>query len=622
MTKTILLSSLSPVQWRDLCARVHAAWPVGKMSTNSWVLSVAITQPAMQESATELGEVAEVVKNAEKQAQQGHWVVCSVAYESAPAFDSSLTVSPAIFGEKGEQMPQLAGWQAFQPSSMVKLVLDADFPTPATTPWLKEADTKWFDSCFAEIKTCIGRGDFYQINLTERLGCQLEDDNGPANWFALFCRLYLTQPVAYALYMRGNGFAYLSLSPELFFEVDCGKLMTRPMKGTRSASHDWRDKLSDNPKDRAENVMIVDLLRNDMARVCKPRSVQVASLFDVMHLPTVEQMTSTIQGELKDGVNLLAIFQALFPCGSVTGAPKAQAMKQIASLETSRRGIYCGALGLLYPGGRARFNVPIRTVYACENGLRYGVGSGITWYSSSQGEFLEWHQKTRFLRKATGDFSLLETVRLEHGIWVRLEGHLARIKQAAAYFGFVWDEATIRRKLQTVAAENSNTICRGRWLLDSEGQCTVELHDMPATIENATIALATRAFEANGPFVGMKTTWRGHYDAFLPTDPDVFDTLLYDGQGHLTETCRANIVLDTGNKLVTPQAKPVNAANLLRGVFRDALLRENTIEERALTLDDLAKAKRMWVINSLREWTTVARVVNARGEVVMDFNTH
>ena len=257
------------------------------------------------------------------------------------------------------------------------------------------------------VRKAIEAGEFYQINLTTRLNAK----SGHVDAWQLFQHLYLTQPAPQSVFLRGTAFNVISLSPELFFHWDGQSLTTAPMKGTRQPHAGSFDVLSDSEKDRAENVMIVDLLRNDMAKVCQPRSVQVRSLFDVMHLPTVDQMTSSIAGRTLPGTGLKDVFAALFPCGSVTGAPKSQAMLRIAQWEKSPRQFYCGALGVLSPGGVAHFNVPIRTVIEHKSMLEYGVGSGITWYSTVGDEKKEWWQKTVFLRESTADFRVLETLR-------------------------------------------------------------------------------------------------------------------------------------------------------------------------------------------------------------------
>lgn len=611
MSVSIALSSFDASAWQRYCSLIHAAWPLGRNLDGHWVFAVAF-KPVVDKFASTLPEVKPLLVDAENAARQGYWVVCEVAYEAAPAFD--------VFVVKPQAKPgNLASFQAFDEQSIQRLVIDCELPKVETEPWVSQGDVSWYRDSFKRIRDAIECGEFYQINLTNRLTSKVVNEGDANDPFGLFCQLFVAQPVPYALFNRSENHATLSLSPELFFELNAGRLTTQPMKGTREAMSVWPDKLSDLPKDRAENVMIVDLLRNDMARICKPRSVQVKSLFDVMQLPTVEQMTSTISGELQAGKQLVDVFDALFPCGSVTGAPKAKAMQTIADLEVASRGVYCGALGLLYPSGRARFNVPIRTVQWRDGDLTYGVGSGITWYSSEEGEFAEWHQKTKFLRQSTSDFQLLETVRFDKGIWIRQLEHLARLKEGADFFGFAYDGAVIKAQLDSMALEAGQNESRGRWLLSQDGKFEVQLFDMPHALSDVTLQLAHSPITVCGPFVGFKTTWRAHYDVFTPTDSTVFDTVLFTPEGRLTETCRGNLILEVDGRLLTPTATPRNAGNLLRGTFRDVLLRENTITESELTIDDLKQAERLWVVNSLREWVTVSRVINTQGEVINDF---
>ncbi|MCQ8896867.1 chorismate-binding protein [Limnobacter humi] len=579
-------------------------------------LCVAQGKPAQVCTARTLHDVMPTLDQAETWAQQGLWVVGGLVYEAAPAFDPAFTVQAA--GYAGP----LAVFHAYEADQVHTLSL-TELLDPArpikTTPWCNVQRTDAFNAAFSAAREAIAAGEFYQINLTTRLTAAAPADS-PWN---LFLQLFNAQPAANSLFLEHADGAVLSLSPELFFRWEQGRLTTSPMKGTRATAAQshlsaWKDgRLSDSSKDRAENVMIVDLLRNDLARVCLPRSVQVQSLFDILVLPTVEQMTSTIIGQTRADCPLRAVFSALFPCGSVTGAPKAQAMKRIAEWEPAPRGFYCGALGVLAPGGAAHFNVPIRTVQwnpvvapsgaNGELGLVYGVGSGITWYSNAQSEHREWWEKTVFLRQSTCEVQILETVALSHGHWAREHLHIERMRQSAVHFGYVWDPLEVHQVLATAAQQHASGQWRGRWLLSPEGRLTVQCDAMPATPDSVVLRLADSPFEAQADFVMHKTTHRPHYDHAFAQANGAFDVLLWNAEGLLLETCRCNIVLDLDGTLFTPANKP--GSNLLAGVLRQALLQHNTIHEMSLRKNDLQRARAVWLINSLRGWIPVREVV-------------
>lgn len=571
-------------------------------------LCVASGQPVRVLSTSVLGEVALILEQAHALSKQGMYVVGGLSYEAAPAFDASLRVCAS------PQCP-LIEFHAFDAGQISILPL-AQLHTLAAEipffPWQDRQSHSDYSNSFRQVRKAIEEGEFYQINLTTRLQAR---SAGLDPW-VLFQHLYTAQPAPQSVFLRGSAFNAVSLSPELFFHWDGAELQTAPMKGTRNPALAGFEVLSDSEKDRAENVMIVDLLRNDMARVCKPRSVQVRSLFDVMHLPTVDQMTSSIVGQTLPGSTLVDVFAALFPCGSVTGAPKSQAMLRIAEWEKLPRSFYCGALGVLSPGGHAHFNVPIRTVIERDDQLEYGVGSGITWYSTEKDEKKEWWQKTTFLRQATCDFQILETLRLEQGAWVNLDHHLQRMAASANHFSYVFDRNDARDTLHKTAAEHDTGIYRVRALLNAVGEFTVELHEFAPSKHPVQIRLADQAMRASPEFILHKTTHRPEYDFFQAQAQGDFDVLLFDVQGFLTETCRCNVVLSIDGEYLTPQISEDSGTYLLPGVLRQSLLRENTIRQSALTVQDLQRAQAVWLINSLRGWLPVSKVLDRHGETL------
>lgn len=549
--------------------------------------------------------------------QQGFWCVGYLRYEAAPAFDAALAVQAADgplawFGVYAQALP----W----PDEG----MEGDIA--GCVHWHSALSRPEFDAHMAGIHQAIAAGEYYQVNYTAPLTGEF---TGSA--LALFKRLHRAQPNAYAACIDTGFEQVLSVSPELFFNWqngqpgESGHLLTRPMKGTAPrGSTDAEDDalaraLLASPKERAENVMIVDLLRNDVSRIAEPFSVKVPALFTVQTLPTVFQMVSDVTARTRPGTTLTDVFGALFPCGSITGAPKVQAMRAIRDLEPAPRGIYCGAIGLVRPGGHATFNVAIRTVTLRDHQATCGIGSGITFDATAEAEWQEWQHKRGFLERASEAFELLETLRLENGAYVNLRAHLARISKAARHFGYVFDETLVRRTLDTLATDalaedvsgsrrgdsqgdasaTPTTAWRVRLLLNANGQPQLEkfvLNDVLAPVNIAVAAIPFEAFRSE--FTRFKTTRRAHYDAFAPTDPNVFDTLLYNAQGELTECTRGNIALLLDGRWVTP---PLHCG-LLDGVGREMYLANGRLSEAVVLVDDLPRVQALAFVNSLRGW--------------------
>jgi para-aminobenzoate synthetase/4-amino-4-deoxychorismate lyase len=351
--------------------------------------------------------------------------------------------------------------------------------------------------------------------------------------------------------------------------------------------------------------MIVDLLRNDLSRIAEPFSVQVPTLFKVQTLPTLFQMVSDVTARTRAGTRLTDVFGALFPCGSVTGAPKVQAMRAIAALEAVPRDIYCGAIGVVRPGGHATFNVAIRTVTLRGALATCGIGSGITIDATANAEWQEWQHKRGFLDRASTAFELLETLRLENGVFINLAAHITRLERAARHFGYPFDEAQVRGILQALnlplkaGAADASTVWRVRLLLDSDGQARAEKFALTNILAQVNIALAATHFEASSSeFTRFKTTRRAHYEAFAPTDPTVFDTLLYNAHGEVTECTRGNIALLLDGHWVTPPLR----CGLLDGVGRETYLKHGRMQEAVVHVDDLPRVQAMAFVNSLRGW--------------------
>lgn len=446
------------------------------------------------------------------------------------------------------------------------------------------------------IRAYIQAGDTYQVNFTFPFYAPFE-----AGGRDLFTALYHAQPTDHAGYLDLGRFRIASLSPELFFRVEGERLVTRPMKGTlpRGCSPEsdilMRNQLQESPKDRAENLMIVDLLRNDMGRISDIGSVAVEHLFDVERYATVWQMTSTIAS--KTGASFSEVMKALFPCGSVTGAPKLRTMEIIDEVEQYARGAYCGTIGWWGPDRRASFNVAIRTVTLdSESGLAcYPVGGGITWGSTPDGEYAECLAKAAALLSPRPGFELLESLLFE-GEYYLLEGHLERLGASAAYFDFPLCADGVREALTHLGKGLGTGRWKVRLLLDRQGRHRVEALPAPAT-HPVRIALAASPVSRHNTFLYHKTTCRDHYETALASRPGFDDVLLWNEEGELTETTTANIVALYNGTLVTP---PVSCG-LLPGVMRAEMLRRGEIREAVLPITALSEIGEIYLINSVRK---------------------
>ncbi len=562
-------------------------------------LRLAFGAPLLVLAAHTAAEVKPVLEAVEAASSKGRWCVGYLRYEAAAAFDAAFTVHAnadgplAWFGVHDEALP----WPHAPTASS---------PPPALD-WQATLSRADFDRQVQAIHHAIARGELYQLNHTAALKARFQGDAQ-----ALFLALQRAQPGGYTAFIDSGQEQVLSVSPELFFDWHGEQVLTRPMKGTapRGATPAEDEALAQRlrtvPKERAENVMIVDLIRNDLSRIARPFSVRVPRLFHTQALPTVWQMTSDVQALVRDGTTLVDMFAALFPCGSITGAPKVSAMRMIRALEPEPRGVYCGALGIVRPGGHATFNVPIRTVTLRGGEARCGIGSGITADAQADAEWDEWRHKRAFLARASRPaepvFDLLETLALVNGELRDAPAHLARMAGAALHFGRAWNAASVAACLDGLKALHPNGMWRVRLLLDAQGQPRAEAFAMQAAPARVKLQLATHAFdEAHSDFTRFKTTHRAHYDAFAPdaaTAPDVFDTLLWNRDGEITECTRGNIALRLDGRWVTPPLR----CGLLGGIGRAMRLHSGQLAEAVVQVDDLPRVQALAFVNSLRGW--------------------
>jgi para-aminobenzoate synthetase / 4-amino-4-deoxychorismate lyase len=550
-------------------------------------------------------EVADVIAAAEAATQRGLWAGGFVAYEAAPGLDPALAVRARDPDDPFADLP-LAWFALFEGRERTALPEPREDGRAGTAAaWRPSVDRGRYDAAIAAIRSHIAAGDTYQVNHTLRLRSTVTgDDRG------LYRDMCFAQRGAYAAYLNAGRYRICSASPELFFELNEGRLTTRPMKGTaprgRWPAEDEQiaEKLEASVKDRAENAMIVDLLRNDLGRVSRPGSVGWSEVFAAERYETVWQLTSTVAAQLEAGAGLRDVFAALFPSGSVTGAPKVRSMEIIAGLEDSPRGVYCGAVGVLAPPGHepaARFNVAIRTVTvdADSGAAEYGVGGGITWDSRAGAEYQETVAKARILTSRRPRFELLETLLHEPGSGLRrLERHLERLRGSALYFGFHYDDAAVRDALSRVVATVPDRPARVRLLLDRAGRITTGAVPLPSRTEPVRLAIDDVPVDPADVLLFHKTSRRERYEEARARHPDADDVLLVNTRGEVTESTIANIVVLLDGRWVTP---PLDAG-VLPGTERAALLAEGTIEEAGLRPPDLAGADELRLVNATAAW--------------------
>ncbi|MEO7827983.1 MAG: chorismate-binding protein, partial [Allosphingosinicella sp.] len=421
-------------------------------------------------------------------------------------------------------------------------------------------------------------GDIYQANLTFQ--AEVATAGHP---LALYAAIRPRARAGWGGVVFTGEHWLLSFSPELFFTLEAARVTTRPMKGTAAAASD-PEALRNDPKQRAENLMIVDLLRNDLSRLSKPGTVKVPALFEVETYPTVLQMTSTVTGALEDGRGGVDLLETIFPCGSVTGAPKIRAMEIIASLERERRGPYTGSIGRLAPDGDAEFNVAIRTLVLRdgETAARLGLGSGIVADSVAADEWLECLAKGEFVA-VSRRFDLIETMRFDprEGLY-ELDRHLARMKRGADAFGFAFDRHHARNELQA-ATFFLREARKLRLLLSSSGALAIESRPLPEMPEGPVeVALAPLPVEAEDFRLRHKTSDRGFYDEAREA-AGTLEVAFVDRDGFLTEGSFTSLFVERGGKLLTPPL----ARGLLPGVLREVLIAEGRAEEADLRAEDL-----------------------------------
>lgn len=554
------------------------------------------SQPVNVFSVHSISEVCSTLKNIQTLVDQGYYAAGYISYEAASAFDSAYKVGSQ------HQMPLLWFGIFNEPMTDADVAFDNEY---TMSPWESDTTFEHYSDSIEEIKQAIARGDTYQVNYTMRLRSHFEGDD-----IGFYHRLKRAQETDYSAYLHMGRYRILSISPELLFEKNGNIITTRPMKGTVQRGR-WLEEdqglaswLASSEKNRAENVMIVDLLRNDLSKIEGVSTVEVPLLFEVEQYKTVYQMTSTVTATMEESTTVIDVLKALFPSASITGAPKISTMGIIAQLEQHPRGIYCGTVGIMEPNGHAMFNVAIRTcVIDAQTGLaEYGVGGGVTWDSTTDGEYVEALTKAELLGKTDTPFDFLETLLLDHGEYTLFERHMARLATTAQFFNIGLDLELVVDRLKEHARHYPAMKRKVRLLVSQSGEVRVEsgvLHELTGFAQK--VAVARNPILKNNLFLYHKTTRREMYQYDQHEYPGVFDVVLWNEDSEVTECTNGNIVVELDGRMLTP----ARSCGLLAGTFRAQLLDEGILEEIVLHRSDLERVTKMWMINSVRGWVPI-----------------
>lgn len=574
--------------------------------------------------ARTLDQVERALRKADEAIRSGYYVAGFLCYEAGYAFERVLRTDaqwelplvwfgvfeqPILYDRRRNRVVRGEKQVKHIEKELRELRVLEDRSDVSLIPSLTQEE---YRAAVSSIKHYILEGDTYQVNFTFKVRFP---------WLSassLYCRLRNAQRVSYSAFLQLPGVTILSLSPELFFRVDGSRITLRPMKGTaargRTLEEDdiRKNELKESEKNRAENVMIVDMLRNDVGRIAQTGSVRVTRLFDVERYETVFQATSTIEARLRKNVTMSELFRSLFPSGSVTGAPKIRTMQIIRELEKEPRGIYTGAVGFLAPRNKAVFNVAIRTLVLDRKTSKgeMGVGSGIVHESDIDDEYRECLLKSRFLTEAPADFELIETMRWQPGRgFLRQHLHLRRLQRSAQYFGFRYDTRTLRSVLRKYDAhlrqETRRQVFRVRLTLKRDSTINLTHARLEPTTGEQHVRLSERRTDSSNRFLFHKTTNRRLYDEELERAvlKGYFDVLFCNEKGELTEGARTNLIIRNGDEYFTPPL----SCGVLPGVYREALLRSKAyaVKERILYPEDLKAADEVFVCNAVREMVKV-----------------
>ncbi len=573
-------------------------------SENRWLL---FRNPVDVLSSGDVGQVRAILERVGHQVERYQQFAAGfVSYEASPAFDGHFPEQPAA------GFPKI--WFGIYDRYEV-----IDFPENAApgnhanlSDWELSLAEEDYRKALVRIKDYIREGDAYQVNYSFRFRANCDIDS-----WSLFAQMVHSQNLdnqpGYCVYVNTDDWAVCSASPELFLSLDQRVLTSRPMKGTAARGYGYQDdleigrRLRESGKNRAENIMITDMVRNDMGKIADTGTVETTDIFSLEKYPTFWAMTTTV--ECLTDAGLTEIFQAMFPAASITGAPKLRAMEIIHELENLPRYIYTGAAGFVFPGARAQFNVAIRTILIDKDkdkdndssnggrGAEFGAGGGIVWDSDPGEEFQECHTKAAVLTCPQPSFDLLETLRwTRSGGFLNLDSHLSRLADSASWFSWEVDLAGIRKRLRLAEADFPDTDQRIRLLVSRNGRVRVQHTGYTPLPDPYRVRLAESPVHSENRFLYHKTTHREIYDSALSANRNCDDVLLCNERGEVTESCRANIIVELDSEFLTP---PVSSG-LLGGVGRALLLAEGKVTEKVILREQIADADSLWLVNSSR----------------------
>ena len=558
------------------------------------------TNPVKLLCCTKLKDVKPVLAELEEALKQGYYAAGFLSYEAGAAFDEAfpkqeLDNFPLVWFGIYDHPPII-----FDPGNEGSFAVSEDFEA--------ELSDQEYHDAISEVLADIEAGNLYQTNFTFRLFAQKTKDP-----WSLFKALFLRHPMPYAAFINTGDVQIVSLSPEILLERKGSELFNSPMKGTIKRSSDpLKDSknagfLKTDPKNTAENLMIVDMVRNDLGRICSTDSIYVDPLFHVDSYATLHQMISTVHGKVSPKTTFRDILEAVFPAASITGAPKIAAMRKIQELEKSPRKIYTGSIACIYPNQDFCMNVAIRTLICTENSTELGIGGGIVYDSGKAAELDEALLKSKFIHAAEPDFQILETMLFKDGI-SDLDEHLNRMEKSAKFFNFKFDRKYAREFLASrTAGLETGVPKRTRLLLNFKGE--LELQFFPLKMidwgtDLAKVKLSKEHTSSNDIFLQHKTTRREFYNEhFHKAVEEGYDEVIFTNErNEISEGAISNIFIQAeDDSWYTPQL----SSGLLPGIWRDATIKKLDAKEKVLYLEDLKKAKQIIIGNSVRGKTNI-----------------
>lgn len=556
--------------------------------------SVCFSNPIEIITTNDLKKVTHCLKQVKEKIANNYYVAGFVSYEASYAFYKTNRTIDSDF--------PLLWFGVFNEPTFKQTSQGYPVEEHASLNWEMLQSKETYIAKINEILNMIKEGELEQVNYTVPFKTDFSLDS-----YRYYEQLKQAQKSNYNAFIRIDQYDILSISPEKFFEIKKGIVSVKPMKGTVARGLTFEEDqeraifLQQSEKNKAENQLTVELMESELKKVAS--DVTIYDRYQIERFPTVYQMTSSIKGKLKKSIDPVDVFIQLFPAGSITGVAKDKAIEKIDELEPFSRGVYCGAIGYFTPEEEALFNVAIRTVAVDHHKKEafYYAGGAITKDSIPEEEYDEVIAKTAVLDQSGKAFELLETMLLENGVIFLKESHLDRLKTSATYFNFSFPEKKLRSKLDQIKETYDKGKFRLRLLLNSQGDCKIEVAPLEKLLTR-NVVLAKEPIDPSNKFLYHKTTERKLFDSHRHMlHSGCLDVLLWNDKYELTEFTIGNIVVEINGKLLTPPQD----AGLLAGTFRKKLLKEGKIKEARITIDDLNKAKQIWLINSVRKWVKV-----------------